>query len=153
MKVSSLVFALLLASTPVLMSGAAYADCGGSSCKSEDPPPLDQSAPSAARSTASAVFAGTCGSSGCKSEDPPPLDHSAPPAASRSAAPAPNRSAPVGLLTPEPTADTCGGSGCKDDSDDNVGTDDIDDNTGTASGRRKALPPEIVRDGCSGPSC
>ena len=120
MKVSSLVFALLLASTPVLMSGAAYADCGGSSCKSEDPPPLDQSAP---------------------------------PAASRSAAPAPNRSAPVGLLTPEPTADTCGGSGCKDDSDDNVGTDDIDDNTETASGHRKALPPEIVRDGCSGANC
>ena len=79
-----------------------------------------------------------CGSANCKSEDTQ----------------APNRSAPVGLLTaPEPTADTCGGSGCKDDSDDNVGTDDIDDNTATASGHRKALPPEIVRDGCSGANC
>ena len=81
---------------------------------------------------------GGCQGSGCKSEDVPPLDKSA---------------APVGLLAPEPTADTCGGSGCKDDSDDNVGTDDIDDNTATASGHRKALPPEIVRDGCSGASC
>ena len=106
MKVSSWVLALFLVSAPVLMCGSAYADCGGSSCKSEDAPPVDKSA------------------------------------------------APAPLLTaPEPTADTCGGSGCKDDSDDNVGTDDIDDNTGTASGRRKALPPEIVRDGCSGPSC
>ena len=93
-----------------------------------------------------------CGRVNCKSEDS--LDQSAPPAASRSTAPAPNRSAPVGLLTaPEPTADTCGGSGCKDDSDDNVGTDDIDDNTGTVSGRPKALPSEIVRDGCSGANC
>ena len=76
------------------------------------------------------AYADGCGRVNCKSEDS--LDQSAPPAASRSTAPAPNRSAPVGLLTPEPTADTCGGSGCKDDSDDNVGTDDIDDNTGTA---------------------
>ena len=78
MKVSSWVLALLLVSTPVLMSGSAYADCSGSSCESEDPPPLDQSAPPAARSTASAVFADTCGGSGCKSEDPPPLDNSVP---------------------------------------------------------------------------
>ena len=120
MKVSRWVLALFLVSAPVLVPGSAYADCTGSNCKSEDPPPLDQSAP---------------------------------PAASRSTAPAPNRSAPVGLLTPEPTADTCGGSGCKDDSDDNVGTDDIDDNTATASGHRKALPSEIVRDGCSGANC
>ena len=114
MKVASWVLALALASTPVPMSGSAYAD-------------------------------GSCSGSNCKSENDPPLDRSAPPAASRSA--------PVGLLAPEPTADTCGGSGCKDDSDDNVGTDDIDDNTGTASGRRKALTPEIVRDGCSSPNC
>ena len=97
------------------------------------------------------AYADGCGGANCKSEDS--LDQSAPPAASRTA-PAPNRSAPVGLLTaPEPTADTCGGSGCKDDSDDNVGTDDIDDNTGAASGHRKALPSEIVRDGCSGANC
>jgi len=79
MKVLSWMLALLVASTPVLMSGSAYADgCSGSTCKSEDMPPLDNSAPPTARTTASAVFADGCGGSGCKSEDPPPLDQSAP---------------------------------------------------------------------------
>ena len=46
MKVSSWALALVLASTPVLMSGSAYADggCGGSACKSENTPPVDKSA-------------------------------------------------------------------------------------------------------------
>jgi hypothetical protein len=46
MKVSSWALALVLASTPVLMSGYAYADggCGGSACKSENTPPVDESA-------------------------------------------------------------------------------------------------------------
>ena len=129
MKVSSLVFALLLVSTPVLMSGSAYADgCNSSSCKSEDPPPLDNSVPPAARSTASAVFTGTCGSSGCKSEDPPPLDQSAPPAASRSAAPA-------------LAADTCSGSSCLYN----------EDGTTADSDQRRAPPPPIIP--CNGSGC
>jgi hypothetical protein len=105
MKVSSWVLALLLASTPVLMSGSAYADCGSSNCKSEEMPPLDNSVPPTARSTAAAVFADTCGGSGCKSEDPPPLD--------QSAAPAVSPAAPVRIGD-----GGCSGSNCKDDSDD-----------------------------------
>jgi hypothetical protein len=45
MKVSRLLFALLLVSAPVLMAGSAYADpCIGSNCKSKDTPPVDNPA-------------------------------------------------------------------------------------------------------------
>ena len=74
------------------------------------------------------AYADGCGRVNCKSEDS--LDQSAPPAASRSTAPAPNRSAPVGLLTaPESTAD-CSGAYCKTS----------EDSTTTYPDRRRAPP-------------
>jgi hypothetical protein len=59
MKVSSLVFALLLATAPVVTCGSAYADgCSQPNCKSEDTPFADKWAESMALLTAPAPAAG-----------------------------------------------------------------------------------------------
>jgi hypothetical protein len=114
MKVSNLVFALVLASTPVLMSGSAWS-CEGAGCnKSENTPPADQTAPPVALLRAPTPTAGPvrpdvrvaapCTGSNCKSEVIRPLDKSAPPAAFRSTAPA--------IIIAEPPIMPCNGSGC-----------------------------------------
>jgi hypothetical protein len=92
MKAATVVFALLV------MCGSAYADpCGGSNCKSEDTPPVDQPAAPAVSPAAPVRTAEPCGStvgrsssggasrsgtecSGRKSEDTRPADQSAGPA-------------------------------------------------------------------------
>ena len=85
MKVSRWVLALFLVSAPVLMCGSAYADCGGSSCKSEDAPPVDKSAAPAPLLTAPEPtddVADNCGGSGCLYSDEDitdPDQRSAPP--------------------------------------------------------------------------
>ena len=71
-KVSRWVLALVLASTPVLMPGSAYADpsgCGGSNCKSENTPPVDKSATPVPLLTEPEPTADNCGGSGCLYDD------------------------------------------------------------------------------------
>ena len=77
MKVARLLFVFLLVSTPVLMVGSAYADgCSGSTCKSEDTPPVDKSAaPVPLLSAPPVQTAAPCGSSNCKNDmDNPETD-------------------------------------------------------------------------------
>src|SRR6516165_8479439 len=71
MKVASWVLALALASTPVLMSGSAYADPsgGGGGNKSEDARPLNQTAPPVPLLTEPEPTADNCGGSGCLYDD------------------------------------------------------------------------------------
>ena len=98
-KVSRWVLALVLASTPVLMPGSAYADpsgCGGSNCKSENTPPVDKSAAPVPLLTEPEPTADNCGGSGCLFSDEE----------DSTAADPDQRRAPPPPIIP------CGGSGC-----------------------------------------
>ena len=102
--------------------------CSGSSCKSEDPKPLDQSSPPAAsRSTAPALTADGCAGSNCKYGD------------EDNTTTLPDRRLPDRRrVSPPIIADGCTGSGC-------LYSDEDDPNQ-----RRAPLPPIIP---CNGSGC